>query len=160
MNRNLLLLSGSILFSIIILSIFANSISGNTGMEKQQKDERISFYKSNIDWKTILSDIPQFKPEKYKAEDIRSVKEVHISDSTIIAIVADTPQSVIIITNENPEIQLQLNNGETWLKSWKIKNIEPDSINWVNEANQQTYTQMLFDTPKNDKKALTTKSGK
>ena len=107
------------------------------------------------DWIAILEEAPQYKKPDLEQPVVHEVKDIHISDGQIIGIIAGNPNSVLIHIDDLETLEpLQLTEGEGWLPNWQIKQINPDSVVWSNNLNQEIYTQMLF----NDKKLAQQKS--
>jgi hypothetical protein len=116
--------------------------------------DNADFHKNN--WVAILEAVPQYKNPELEQPVDSEVKVVHISDGQIIGIIAGKPYSVLIYINNSEAFEpLQLKVGEGWLPNWKIKQINPDSVFWVNNLNQETYQQLLFNDKNTKPRKLT-----
>ncbi|WP_416305723.1 hypothetical protein [Neptunicella sp. SCSIO 80796] len=160
MNKSLIIFCLPLLLFITIISVLTNYQSGQYNAEERKEASSTIREQINVNWKTVLAVLPQYKSKQAEISTVVPSKEVHISDSTIIAIVADTPRSILLVAPEQ-QAPIQLTEDEGWLANWKINTILPDSVIWINTDNQQTYEQSLFRNSQNDdENSTSSKSGK
>lgn len=144
----------------VILSAWHNYQTASPPKEQREMLDLLSIDKAQVNWITILSQLPQYRKEDEVKKESDILKEQQISDSQIIGIVVDNPKSVLLLIGSKTEvISHQLSVGEGWLTDWKIQKIEPDSITWVNTRNQQIYIQTLFASVENESKISQPKTG-
>lgn len=99
----------------------------------------------SIEWGNILRNHAQFK-EKVDKQSLTGVtSNNHISNSTIIGIITDPPQSSVIIIDKTSTSPQQFYPGDIWFDEWIVKEIKADTVLWKNTKTQKEYTQYLFD---------------
>jgi hypothetical protein len=129
--------------------------------EKAQRLDESKQARAQIDWRGILSQLPQYSPKKIEETSLKgSNTSPDISDSFIVGIVADIPRSAhmhlpsqvdgaerIVSSTQRTNSIVQLTVGQGWLDDWEIEQILPDSIVWQNNKTKGSYIQPLFVTP-------------
>ncbi|GGD57654.1 hypothetical protein [Lacimicrobium alkaliphilum] len=146
MNKRLALCTGIILMLSALggalLNLYSLPASERTvEMTSLEEIERL-----NNDWQKVLSQLPQFAPsETSESTEVSVESQPEISDSLLVAIIADRPRSaLIIVTEQNAGQPMQLAEGDSWLEPWKIETINTDFIVWRNSQTEEQYTQTLF----------------
>jgi hypothetical protein len=145
MSKKLVILCILTFFLCAAGSSLVNHRIANTAKEVREIPiiNSTGFQKNN--WVAILESVPQYKKPEAEVPINQLAAEVNISDGKIIGIIASKPNSVIIHDNQSATLEpLQLTVGQGWLQNWEIKEINPDSVIWLNNQNQELYTQMLF----------------
>jgi hypothetical protein len=145
------------------MAVLLNVQTASPLKAKTQDTENSNQTSAHIDWRSILSQLPQYSPKKIERAATKATKiSPQISDSIIVGIVVDEPRSVFLFVplqvsgpektmppsqKTNEVIQLTVSQG--WLEDWKIERILPDSIIWLNSKTKGSYKQPLFVTPVN-----------
>ena len=138
------MIAAGILLAVMTFSSLIHIVEMDVKLEQQLTDNKILQPQNGMDWQPILMQMSQFQTKlETKAPVIKDV-QVKISDATLIAVIADNPQSAIILIPEENEQPRQLSIGEGWLNQWIIKQITADAVIWENNGNNETYTQWLF----------------
>ncbi|MFT7413118.1 MAG: hypothetical protein ACI9J4_001486 [Paraglaciecola sp.] len=161
MTRPLFILCLIILMGSAGMAVLLNIQTASPLKVKTQNIENSNQASAHIEWRSILSQLPQYSPKKIERAATKVTKiSPQISDSIIVGIVADEPRSVLLFVplqaggpektmppsqKTNEIIQLTAKQG--WLKDWEIEQILPDSIIWLNSKTKGSYKQPLFVTP-------------
>ena len=146
MNKRLTLTACGVLLFVITLSMISNTLTTTVVQDSFNMPQEIKQPFESIQWKGVLLGVSQFNNETSAPQ--KSVEDkVSIIDSTIIAIIADKPQSVVLMTKSDDKNAIQLFIGESWLNHWVLDQINPDSVTWKNIVNQELKTQYLFAQP-------------
>ncbi|MBC3764944.1 hypothetical protein [Neptunicella marina] len=147
MNKKLFVILTSWGLSLMLLSILFNTQQYKIPLSEAARSEMNLTHKYDIDWKAILNEVAQFKTisQVDKIDEKPIAVKAKISDSRIIAIVADTKRSISILKAKEQNV-ITLGVGDSWLTPWVLQDIFPDRVVWFNSENNETFEQFIFES--------------
>jgi hypothetical protein len=140
-----LIIAGSMMLCLVALSSMVFNYQSADFRLKDTRDNNIPLSENQkIGWKAILLEASQYQPTTKGSNQTIDKSETEISDSTVVGIILDEPNLVLLLIEGTNEI-VPIKIGEGWLNNWVIKSIKADTVSWLNTQNQQQYVQRLFD---------------